>query len=100
MRLLMYPLNKVRVQIVDKVETPTVAFFLDDVALAQRFDNLTKGYKESGRQAVEINSELCLLRNNYDAPKFLSDNMNYLKYVVITCNSSDWPQNITLPFNQ
>ena len=49
---------------------------------------------------VEENSELHLLRNNYDAPEFINEYQKYLKYVTITCGSADWPQNISLPLNQ
>lgn len=97
------PLDRVRVRIVEKIEVPTVSFSLDETALSDRFDELTSnnatGYDYQAR-AVEKFSELRLLRNNYDAPEFINEHMNYLKYAVITCSSSDWPQNISLPLNQ
>ena len=96
------PLDKIRVRIADDIKVPTVAFFLDEIALSNRFDELTTRGADYSYQAksVEKDSELHLLRNNYDAPEFLNGYMKYLKYVVISCNGSDWPQNITLPFNQ
>ncbi len=97
------PLDKVRVRIVDKIEVPTVAFFLDEIALSNRFASLTSSTYDpyaDQMKSVEKNSELHLLRNNYDAPEFLNENMKYLKYIVINCSGSDWSQNITLPLNQ
>lgn len=96
------PLDKVRVRIADKIEVPTVAFFLDEIALSKKFDELTCCGIDYDVQirSVERDSELHLLMNNYDAPEFLNEHMNYLKYIVISCNGSDWPQNISLPFNQ
>ena len=96
------PLDKVRIRITDKIQVPTVAFFLDENDLTKKFDEFTGHGIDYDVQvrSVERDSELRLLRNNYDAPEFLNGYMNYLKYVVISCNGSDWPQNITLPLNQ
>ena len=96
------PLEKVRVRTVQKVGIPTVAFFLDDREINRRFDNLTYSGPftayEDGRQWVE-NSELRFLINRDDIPRFLNEYQGYLKYVIITCNEFDWPQNISLPLN-
>ena len=95
------PLEKVRVRPVQKVEVPTVAFFLDDREINRRFNHLIDvplADYDYGRRVVE-NSELRLLINRDDLPRFLNEHQGYLRYVVITCNELDWPQNISLPFN-
>ncbi|MBI2065044.1 MAG: hypothetical protein HYT62_03275 [Candidatus Yanofskybacteria bacterium] len=95
------PLEKVRIRPIQKVEVPTVAFFLDDREINRRFNYLVQdplaGY-DYGRRAVE-NSELRLFSNRDDLPRFLNEHQGYLKYVVITCSEFDWPQNISLPLN-
>lgn len=91
------PIEKVRVKIAEKVEVPTVAFFLDEFKIEVKRQGLICVGDYNCSEAWIERSELRLLNNNYDAPEFLNGNMGYLKYLVITCNSSDWPQNISLP---
>lgn len=96
------PLEKVRVRTTQKVENPTVSFFLDDREINKKFNYLTRSRLlvnyETGKRWVE-NSELRLLYDKDDVPRFLNEHQGYLKYVVITCNEFDWPQNISLPLN-
>ena len=79
------PIDKVRVKITEKVEVPTVAFFLDEFKIEEkRQENICPGSYNCSKVSIE-KSELRLLNNNYDAPEFLNRNMGYLKYLVITC---------------
>lgn len=97
-----FPIAKVRVRINSQTEIPTASFFLEEEVINKKFHNLVDSPMldyDTGKAWVD-NSELNLLRNIDDSPRFLSENMGYLKYLVITCRSSDWPQDISLPLNK
>lgn len=91
------PLEKIRIRIVEKVETPTASFFLDEFAVNEAFRSAVNGYTVGeGKKKVERGLGR-ILKNYYDPHEAIS---KYLAYVVFTVRSEDWPANINLPVNQ
>lgn len=94
------PIEKARVAINDSIGTPTVAFFLDDFLMTQEFHNVVGRQERRFYDELISKTPLRFLRDNRDAPQFLTENQWLLKYVVITCNSHDWPENINIAMNE
>lgn len=89
------PLEKIRIKLVEKAETPTVSFFLDEFKVNEKFENLQypRNTYERVKQRVEDNLSR-ILRNYYNPHEALAQ---YLDYAVFTVGDGDWPKNINLP---
>jgi hypothetical protein len=91
------PLEKVRIKLAEKVEAPTVSFFLNAFDVNKRFEDLRYGNSdELVKKSVE-NGLGRILRNYYNPHEALAQ---YLEYAVFTVRSEDWPASINLPVNQ
>ncbi len=92
------PLEKIRIKLAEKIDAPTVSFFLDELAINQRFKELVTGLTTYNEGKLKVDGYLGrILKDYYNPHKVLS---KYLTYVVFTARSEDWPTNINLPVNQ
>ncbi|OHA27022.1 MAG: hypothetical protein A3D52_00990 [Candidatus Taylorbacteria bacterium RIFCSPHIGHO2_02_FULL_44_36] len=89
------PLEKIRIKLVEKADTPTVSFSLDEFKVNKRFENLQfpRDMYENVKRRVE-NDLGRILRNYYNPHEALTE---YLDYAVFTVGDGDWPKNINLP---
>lgn len=83
------PIEKIRIKLVEEIETPNVSFFLNKFEIDKVFNET---HNSEGR--VNLNR---ILKNYYDPLEAFS---KYLAYAVFTVKSKDWPKNINLPVNQ
>lgn len=91
------PLEKIRIKLVDKVQSPTVSFTLDELAVNKEFGAQTENmYYDEGKRKVHENLRR-ILANYYDPHEALA---KYLAYATFTVRASDWPSDINLPVNQ
>jgi len=87
------PLEKVRIKLKEKIETPTISFFLDEFAVNKEFEETVRHFNISeGRKEIENGLSKIL----FDPQTFTK----YLSHATFTVKKGDWPTNINLPLNQ
>lgn len=88
------PLEKIRIKLVEKIDSPTVSFFLDKPRINEAYHNaVEKEYNLEERKRVGEEFDEAL-------KSYFNDALDkYLAYVILTVQNEDWPANINLPIN-
>lgn len=91
------PLEKIRIRVVENLESPSVSFFLDKSKVTEVFYQENWRYSTYELNQKNVEKELgAILKNYYNPEEAIS---TYLEYVVFTVQSENWPANINLPVN-
>jgi hypothetical protein len=80
------PLDKIRIKLVEKYESPTISLFLNELAIKE--DCKDPSYKYPVEKLMRD------LRHYYNPHEAIN---RYLDYAIFTVENKDWPKNINLP---